>query len=366
VVLDTHDGSVVADASYPTYPPDEWVGGISQANYDALKNPFFSYPLLNRATQGTYAPGSTFKLVTALAMVKNGIQDPNQYVEDNGTVLIRGTEFHNAGKEALGSVNLQSALTKSSDVYFYNVGFNFWRTWKAGDTRRGLGIQSEARQLGFGAPTGAEIDEDAGRVPDPTWKADFARQLYKSKQQQEDNSIWYPYDNLSLAVGQGDLVVTPLQLANAYAAFANGGTLWHPHFELQVADPAGKTLKTVPPRAIRHLAFDPVLRSQMLAGFEGALSDPKGTAYQAFQGFPFAQVPVAGKTGTAQVTNKGDTSLFVGMFGGTPDQPRYVVAVVVEQAGFGAQTAAPIARRIIESMEHLPTPPVQVFDQGHD
>jgi penicillin-binding protein 2 len=109
-----------------------------------------------------------------------------------------------------------------------------------------------------------------------------------------------------------------------------------------------------------------VLRSQMLAGFQGVVSDPKGTAYQAFQGFPFSQVPIAGKTGTAQVTGKGDTSLFVGMFGGTPAQPKYVVAVVVEQAGFGAQTAAPIARRIIESMSNLPTPPVQVFNQGHD
>jgi penicillin-binding protein 2 len=105
----------------------------------------------------------------------------------------------------------------------------------------------------------------------------------------------------------------------------------------------------------------------MLAGFQGALANPKGTAYAAFQGFPFAQVPIAGKTGTAQVAGKGDTSLFVGMFGGTPAQPKYVVAVVVEQAGFGAQTAAPIARRIIEKMTNLPTPPVQVFNQGqHD
>ena len=99
---------------------------------------------------------------------------------------------------------------------------------------------------------------------------------------------------------------------------------------------------------IRHIQFDPTTRAAMMAGFQGAVADPKGTAYQAFQGFPLDRVPVAGKTGTAQVQGKGDTSLFVAMFGGTTFQPKYVVVVVVEQAGFGAQTAAPIVRRIIE------------------
>ncbi len=104
----------------------------------------------------------------------------------------------------------------------------------------------------------------------------------------------------------------------------------------------------------------------MLAGFTGAVSHEQGTAYAAFAGFPFDRIPVAGKTGTAQVAGKDDTSLFVAMFGGTPEQPRYVVAVVVEQAGFGSSTAAPIARRIIEQMNDLPTPPVEIIEQGHD
>ncbi len=365
VVLDTSNGSVTALASYPTYSPSWWVGGISTAHYRALSDPTKDYPLIDRATQGVYAPGSTFKLVTSLAMAQNGIQDPNQYVDDNGSVRIQGTTFHNAHDEALGAVTLQRALTKSSDVYFYNVGYNFWRTWKADDKQRGLGIQAEARNLGFGARTGIELDEADGRVPDPAWKSAFAHANYKTAREKRENSIWYPYDNLSLAVGQGDLVATPLQLANAYATFANGGTLYQPHVEAKIVQDGKST--TTPSHAIRHVSFDPNLYTQMMSGFQGAIADPKGTAYQAFAGFPLNTVPVAGKTGTAQVKDKGDTSIFVGMFSAKGKQ--YVVAVVMEQAGFGAQSAAPVARRIIELMNAIVppnAPPVQAIKQGND
>jgi penicillin-binding protein 2 len=322
--------------------------------------------MLNRATQGEYAPGSTFKLVTSLAMTQNGIRGIGDYYVDNGVVPLDGTDFHNAGDEVFGPVNLEQALTVSSDTYFYTVGDEFWHIWKQGDEQRGMGIQSKARELGFGRTTGIELDEADGRVPDPKWKADFARSYYKDKKDQEDNAIWYPFDDIFPAVGQGDLTVTPLQLANAYAAFANNGTLWQPHVEKQVTDSNHRTIGTFGRKARRHLTLDPATRAAMLAGFTGAIADDKGTAHSAFQGFPLEQVPVSGKTGTAQVANKGDTSLFVGMFGGTPENPRYIVAVVVEQAGFGSQTAAPIARRIIEKMSGLPTPPVVVTEEGHD
>ena len=158
---------------------------------------------------------------------------------------------------------------------------------------------------------------------------------------------------------------TPLQLANAYAAFANGGTLWRPHIESKVVH--GGESKPVERREIRRVSFDPNLYTQMMSGFQGAIADPKGTAYQAFAGFPLNTIPVAGKTGTAQVKDKGDTSIFVGMFPANGKQ--YVVAVVMEQAGFGAQSAAPVARRIIESMNGLVppnAPPVQAIKQGND
>ena len=376
VVLNADNGSVVADASFPTYPPSWWVGGISSANYDALTDPGtdphtscsdrpHACPLLDRATQGLYAPGSTFKLITSLAMTKNNIRSVGDYYDDQGKVSLDGTVFHNAQDESFGPVNLEQALTVSSDAYFYTVGDEFWHIWKAGDTTRGLGIQSEARELGFGATTGYELDEASGRVTDPAWVQAFANANYTSKKDRNEHGTWYPFDDIFPAVGQGDNVVTPLQLANAYAAFANNGTLWHPHLASEVVTAGGKK-EPVTPIAIRHITFDPTTRAAMLAGFQGAVANPKGTAYNAFQGFPLGLVPVAGKTGTAQVQGKGDTSLFVAMFGGTIAQPKYVVAVVVEQAGFGAQTAAPIARRIIESMSGLPTPPVVAIDQGHD
>jgi len=375
IVLDATDGSVVADASFPSYDLNDWVGGISQDNYDALTDPTsdpsvpcsdrpHACPLLNRATQGAYAPGSTFKLVTSLAMTKYGIRSIGDYYTDEGHVELDGTDFTNAGNEVFGPVNLEQALTVSSDTYFYTVGDEFWHIWKGGDEQRGMGIQTEARDLGFGEPTGIEVDESGGRVPDPEWKADFARTYYKDKKDQEDNAIWYPFDDIFPAVGQGDLTVTPLQLANAYAAFANNGTLWQPHVAQQVTDSDRKVVSEIEPKAIRRLTFDPGTRAAMLAGFTGAVADDKGTAHPAFATFPLDQIPVAGKTGTAQVAGKGDTSLFAAMWPATA--PRYVVVVVVEQAGFGSQTAAPIARRIIEQMNHLPTPPVEVIDEGHD
>jgi len=362
VVLDATNGSVLADASFPTYPPSWWVGGISAAHYSTLTNKASDDPMLNRVTQGEYAPGSTFKLVTSLAMTKYGIRGVGDYYNDTGQVALEGTVFHNASKESFGPVDLQQALTVSSDAYFYTVGNQFWQVWKAGDQTRGLGLQSEARELGFGAATGFELAEAAGRVPDPAWVKAFADANYKTPLAREQNGTWYPYDDIFSAVGQGDLVVTPLQLANAYAAFANDGTLWQPHIEDRITDARGRPVASTTPKVLRRLNFDPTTRATMLAGFQGAVAQaqPAGTAYPAFQGFPLSLIPVAGKTGTAQVAGKGDTSLFVGMFGGTVAAPRYVVAVVVEQAGFGAQTAAPIARRIIEAMNGQPNPPAVV------
>lgn len=366
VVLDANNGSVVALASNPTYNPNVWTGGISQANYAFLANPANNVPLVDRATQGLYAPGSTFKLVTALAMAKDGIFAIGDYYNDTGSVTVGGTTFSNAKKEQFGPVNLQQALTVSSDAYFYTVGNDFWKVWKGGDKTRGLGIQSEARALGFGAPTGIELDEGTGRVPDPAWKSAFAQANYKTKFERDQNGAWYPGDDMNLAVGQGDLVVTPLQLADAYATFANDGTLWHPHIEDKVVNPQHKVVARFTPKPIHHLNLDPTVRDAMLAGFQGAVSqaNPQGTAYTVFQNFPLSQFPIAGKTGTAQVNGKGDTSLFAAMFSVNGHQ--YVVVAVVEQAGFGAQTAAPIVRRIIESMTGQPLTPVQVSSQGHD
>ncbi len=168
VVLDVHNGSVLAMASNPTYPLSDWVGGISTNNFAVLSAPGAHNPLLNRVTQGQYAPGSTFKLVPSVALTQYGVLPASQFVNDNGSVKIGDRTFFNDNHAQNGPVDLQKALTVSSDVYFYTAGSHFWNRWAAGDTKTGLGIQSVASDLGFGKKSGIELNETIGRVPDPS------------------------------------------------------------------------------------------------------------------------------------------------------------------------------------------------------
>jgi len=366
VVLDVHDGSVLAMASNPTYNLSWWVGGISTDHFALLSAPGAQNPLLNRATLGQYAPGSTFKLVTATALNAYNVLPASQYITDNGVLDVNGFPFQNDNKEVNGQVNLQKALTVSSDVYFYTGAWDFWNIWQV-DKARGLGIQDVASQLGFGKPTGFELSEASGRIPDPAWKTAFAKANYKTAEEIRQNSIWYPADNIHAAVGQGDDFVTPLQLANAYATFANGyashvGTVWTPHLDQTVIDPmTKKPVQTYAPKARSTVNFGDAY-SAMAAGFRGVVDDPKGTAYDAFRGLTFPAV--SGKTGTADVTGKGATSLFASYF--PSDNPQYAVVALVEQGGHGAQIAAPIVRQIIESINHLPITPVPTLKTAKD
>jgi penicillin-binding protein 2 len=359
VVLDAHTGSVVAMASNPAFPPAFWVGGVSQANFAGLSDPANHFPLLNRATEGLYAPGSTFKLVTSLATNRFGIRNFAQYYNAPACLTIGNAPFCNDNNEANGPVNLTQALTVSSDTYFYSAGNDFWFSFRNGNQRQGLGVQQQAHDMGFGAKTGIELDELSGRIPDPTWKQAFANANYKSAIDRQQNGTWYPGDEVHLAVGQGDTVVTPLQLADAFAQFANGGRLPSPHLGQEVIAPNGKVLQLIVPKPRATATYDPNVYSAMLQGFEGVTQNKKGTAYQAFLGFPFSGMPggVAGKTGTAQVQGKGDTSLFASFFPAAA--PQYVVVAVVEEGGHGAQIAAPIVRDVIDSIEHLSVTPIQ-------
>jgi len=363
VVLDVNTGGIVAMASFPTYDPAEFTGGISTERYAQLtEDDSLFQPLLNRAAQGTYAPGSTFKIVTALTAMQYGYRGPDDWYTDTGSVTVEGTTFHNAGGRSYGSIDLRRAMTVSSDAYFFELGRQLWRTWKLEDQERGLAMQTVARDLGFGAPSGFELGEAAGRVPDPEWKRDFARVLWDDPQKVRENEIWYPGDQINMAVGQGDVLVTPLQLANAYATLANGGTLRTPELGMQVRDVNGGIVRTIEPVTTRQVPIDAGQRQAILDGMVGAVADPSGTAYGAFAGFPLDQVPVAGKTGTAQIGSatdaKGDTSLFAAVF---PAQaPKYVAVAVIEQAGWGSRVAAPVVRRVIEAMYDLPLTPVVV------
>jgi len=365
VVLDPNDGSVIAMASNPTYDPRQFAGGITPEAFQQLNRPESNFPLVNRAVQGLYAPGSTFKPFTAIAALQSGQLDPNAGFYDGGCIDIGDQQRCNAGKTPHGTVNLPRALTVSSDTYFYDIGRDMWQHYNAylkekdtnkdaadADIARGYAIQNTAKAYGFDRPTGVGLpDEAGGRVPDELWKQRF-NQNEPDPRQKRERSLWLPGDNVSLAVGQGDLLVTPLQLASGYAAFANGGMLFTPRLASAVLEPGTgldqpqPAVRNLPPQPVGPTGLTPQTRQVVMEGLVGATSDASGTAYAAFRGI--GGPTVAGKTGTAESNGKQDTSLFVGI--SPPDQPQYVVMAVVEEGGFGASVAAPIVARIFQGI----------------
>jgi penicillin-binding protein 2 len=346
VVEDPQNGEILALASQPTYNPSEFVGGLSEANYQALTAPSSGQPLEDRATSGLYAPGSTFKLVTATAGLDAGLITATSPFYDKGYIKVGPQRFNNDSDAAYGTIDLPTAITVSDDSYFYTLGADFW------EDNRSLQLQATAHAYGFGSPTGIPIGGEApGLVPDPTTR----RLEYEEYPGDYETPNWYTGDNVNLAIGQGELTVTPLQLANAYSAFANGGTLYQPQLALDAQDQKGVVKATFVPKVIRQIPLPAADRTAMLEGFEGVVSSGDGTAYGAFKGWPYAQFPVAGKTGTAQVYNKEPTSVFVAWEPAV--NPQYLVVVFEEQAGYGASAAAPLARRILAGITGQPMPP---------
>jgi len=343
VVLDPRDGGVLAMASYPTYNPGDFINGIKPGVFALLSNPSSHYPLNNRAITGQYAPGSTFKLVTAVAAIGRQMIAGNTTITDNGVYTVprcKGEKctFRNAGGQHYGRVNLTRALTVSSDVYFYGLGARFWLE----RGQYGNGIQETARQFGFASRTGVSLNGDkAGVMPDPDWKKNFCKKVRCV------DDRWFTGDNINMAIGQGDVLATPLQLANAYATFANGGTRYEPHIGA-----------TEPAKAVAKLPLTDAMRQPILAGLKGAITSDQGTAYGAFLGYPNSSLPVAGKTGTAQVRGKQDTAVFAAF--APADNPQYAISVVMEEAGFGGSAAAPVARRIFAGLAGQPITPIQL------
>jgi len=350
VVLDPTNGSVLAMASNPTYDPRVFVDGISQANFAQFQDPAGFFPLNNRVLQGLYAPGSTFKLVTGIAALDKGLITPVDTVVDTGSITVGGQIFRNALSEPHGRIAVPRAVTVSSDVFFYDLGKRFW---EGRDHYGPTAIQDVARSVGMGGPTGIELPfESDGRVPDPASR----KKAHDANPEAFPTRDWFTGDNMNLAVGQGELVVSPLQLADAYATFANGGMLYAPRVGANILDANAQVVRKIEPQTVRKVEIAPTVREPLLAGFTGAVADPKGTAFPAFAGFPLAQFPVAGKTGTAEVAGKGDTSLFSAF--APADDPKFEVTVVMEQSGFGAEAAAPVARRVFEKLAGLAPQPV--------
>ena len=365
VVMDLRNGDVLAMASHPTFDPNWLVGGLTTAEYQSVfENPYAPGALNNRAIQGQYSPGSVFKLVTALAGLEARLISPRAAYYDIGYFKIPDKygctgrcTFYNADKAPLGIVDLSSAITRSSDAYFYKVAHDLY--WIRGEEQ--WAIQDMARLLGFANQSGVQLPfEKSGRIGGE----DLKRRLFEANPEAynpyNESSQWLPGDNINTGIGQGFVSATPVQLANAYAAFANGGTLFSPNIVERVvsrsAEQFGESVIEFNPRIQRIVEF-PEGSGVVREGLHGVASKSRrGTAWRAFEGYDSRGYAVAGKTGTAQAEGrnavlqrkKEDSAVFIAW--APQHDPRYVVAVVMEEAGFGGQAAAPVARRIFEAL----------------
>ena len=330
-VMNVQNGEVVALGSQPSFDPNIFTKPITQKKLNALSSEALGKPLFDRAIQGGYPTGSTFKLITATAALQSGLITPSTPLNDAGSITVGGIKFENAGGVAHGTLSLIPALTVSSDVFFYQLGRDM--------NEKGMPLQLWAHRLGIGRKTGIDLPgEIPGRLPTPHWRDTWFKKKLTDRP-------WSVGDNINLSVGQGDLLANPLQMAVAYAAVANGGRVLRPRLGLRIEDATGRALQQLDAPTARRIKIAPETRTAILEGLRGAASAPGGTSTPVFQGFP---IPIAGKTGTAEHVGKPDQSWYVAL--APYPNPRYVVAVTDEAGGFGADTAAPMARRILAAL----------------
>ena len=351
-VMNIHNGEVLALGSQPSFDPNLFARVVRESDYRKLTAEHNGAPLTNRAVAGGYPAGSTFKLVTAVAALQRGLITPDTVLNDSGSLTVGNAVFKNAGGVAHGALALRQALTVSSDVFFYQLGRDM--------NTKGMPLQAWARRLGLGRQTGIDLPEELpGFVPGRAWRnrefRKFSRCVKRKKPTPEEVAVgrcgwqtrpWTAGDNVNLSVGQGDLAANPLQMAVAYAAVANGGTVLRPRLGRRITGSAGDAPRKLEARPARRLDIQPGYRQAILEGIRGASSAPGGTSTPVFEHFP---IEVAGKTGTAEKgLGRPDQSWYVAL---APwPKPKYVVAVTDEAGGFGAETAAPMARRILSEL----------------
>ncbi|HEY3962123.1 MAG TPA: penicillin-binding transpeptidase domain-containing protein [Gaiellaceae bacterium] len=331
VVMDVHTGAIKALVSYP--PVNQTLAANDPAYLQRLNNGTQpGLPLLNRATQGLYPAGSTFKPIVAEAALTDGVITPSSYLACTGSLTVGNIVFHNVEPSIDESMNLSQAIAMSCDTWFYQLGERFYFLQNKGL----LGIQQWSHWLGLGQPTGIDIPgESAGVVPTPAWLA----KTFKGTAE----SYWYEGTSVNLSIGQGYLEVTPLQMAVAYAALANGGTVVRPHVAQAVLGAHRAVLKFPP---VRKLKLTDVWAIRQ--GLYEAAHSATGTSTAIFGTFP---VSVSGKTGTAQDPHGSDDSWYASW--APSGNPRYVVVVLIEHGGFGANAAAPAAKEIYSALFHV-------------
>jgi len=337
VAIEPSTGGILAYVSMPNYDPNLFVDGIDSQSWQEL-NDSPEKPMVNRAINGTYPPGSTFKPYMALAALELGKRRPEQTIFDPGFYNFGGHQFRDDKKGGHGSVNMYASIVQSCDTYYYML---------AND----LGIDNIAAfmgKFGFGSRTGVDIDgESEGVLPSQEWK----KKRFKRPEQQK----WYAGETISIGIGQGYNAYTPIQLAQAMATLANNGVMYRPHLVNYITDTRSGRKTYIEPQPIRTIALKPEHIETIKQAMIGV--NKEGTGARAFAG---AEYVAAGKTGTAQVFSyKGaehktehmqatlrDHALYIAF--APADAPKIALAVLVENGGFGAQAAAPIARMVLD------------------
>ncbi len=373
VVMDATNGRLVAMASYPTYDPNVWVGGISQGDLDRLYSDSADTPLLSRAMQGLFAPGSTFKPFTAVGALTHGYSTKDK-LDCSSSFTVGGRVFKNYESAAYGPLTFAQALQLSCDTFFYRIGYAKWLA--AGGDREDTSIKDplveNAKALGFGSKTGVDLPgEVAGRIADRKWKLSYwkANKDYYCKLGKEpgedflhvfarefcvDGWNYRAGDAVNFAIGQGDTVLTPLQLAVAYGALANGGTLWEPRVAKAVVDSDGDVIRRIKPHAAGHIPIPKRIIDYVDAALRG--TGKVGTMAWKMGGFPLDRVPVRFKTGTAEVYGKQTTS-WVASY-----DEQYVVVMQISQGGTGSGASGDSVRKIWETLYGIDGSSVQLRD----
>jgi len=380
IVMDARTGGIVAMASYPTYDPTEFVGGVSADYWAFVNDPAQGQPLNNRPITGQYPPGSVYKTVTGAAMLEAGLVTPTTRVRCPGSYTAGGVTFRNWNSADEGPMDLATALKRSCDTYFYDLAFRQWQVEQRSETPDEI-VQRISREFGLGAPLGIDLPgERAGVVPGREWRLEFwlrYREGYCERAARAEpgtfgyelltdlcrfGGVWRGGDAINMSIGQGDVLTTPLQVLASYQAIANDGVLLRPSVGRELRSADGALVRTIEPEVLSVLSLSPDELRAMQRGLERAVMEPGGTAVGAFSGFPLRDILVAGKTGTAERKPRVPYAWFAAY--APADDPRYVVVVSVEEGGGGSQTAAPIARRILEHLFDVAAPGGPGFTPG--
>jgi penicillin-binding protein 2 len=363
VVMEAKTGRLVAMASQPTYDPDVWVGGISQKQLDALYSKKLGTPLVQRATQGQLAPGSTWKPFMTVGALNNGYSADTR-LNCSSAVQVGNRAFHNYESAAAGYIGFDRALQISCNTFFYRVGLDFWNRFGSDpeDVKARDPLVEAAKNFGFGQRTGVDLPgESSGRIADRKWKLEYWKAMRDQYCEMDrkgtaktpflrvyahefclEGNRYRASDAVNFSIGQGDTMVTPLQLARAYAALANGGKLMKPRIGKAVVDPAGNVVKRIKPAVERKVKTKKSALEYVDEALKGTTRT--GTLAWRFGGFPLDEVQVRGKTGSAEVLGKQSTS-WVATY--TKD---YVVVMMVSQGGTGSGTSGPAVRAIWEQL----------------